>query len=60
MAELQDNGRESLVSLGEKVGLKHPSVRDCISRLVREGVMKVQANINPRKLNLHMAHPEQI
>jgi len=55
ITELQKNGRMSLVELGKKVGLRHPSVRVRLSRLVSSGVIKVQANLNLRKLRYNVA-----
>jgi len=55
IAELQKDGRLSLVELGRKVGLKHPSVRARLSKLVSSNVIKVQANLNLRKLGCNVA-----
>jgi len=55
IAELQRDGRLSLVELGRKVGLKHPSVRARLSRLVSSNVIRVQANLNLRKLGYNVA-----
>jgi len=48
---LYENGRESLVDIGKKVGLTHPSVRERLNRLTRDGVVRIQANINLGKLD---------
>lgn len=53
--ELQRDGRTSLVRLGEVVGLRHTSVRERLLKLVRRGVLKVQANLSPRALGLSLA-----
>ena len=49
---LYNDGRESLVSIGKKINLTHPSVKDRLRRLYASGLMKIQANINPRKLGI--------
>jgi len=51
---LYEDGREPLVSIGEKVNLKHPSVIARIRRLRENKVMKVQANLNLRKFGLQV------
>ncbi len=51
---LYNDGRESLVSIGKKINLTHPSVKDRLRRLYASGLMKIQANINPRKLGYHV------
>ncbi|RLG77110.1 MAG: hypothetical protein DRO14_02805 [Thermoprotei archaeon] len=55
ITELQRDGRVSLVELGRKVGLKHPSVRARLSKLISSGLIKVQANINIKKLGYSLA-----
>lgn len=55
IAELQRDGRVSLVSLGKKVGLRHPSVRERMLRLIKRGVIKIQANLNLRKMGYYAA-----
>ena len=54
IAELQKDGRVSLVELGRRVGLKHPSVRARLARLTSSNVIKVQANLNLRKLGYNV------
>ena len=49
---LYDDGRKSLVSIAEAVGLTHPSVKERLKRLIRSKLIKIQANINLSKLNL--------
>ena len=49
---LHQNGRKSLVSIAEEVGLTHPSVKERLKRLTESEIIKVQANINLQKLNL--------
>jgi len=53
--ELLRDGRVSLVELGRKVGLSHPSVKVRLSKLIKRGLIKVQANINVTKLGLNLA-----
>ena len=55
ISELQRDGRVSLVSLGRRVGLKHSSVRSRLLKLIREGLLKVTALIDYRKLGVKLA-----
>jgi len=55
IAELQRNGRTSLVALGRKVGLCHSSVRERILAMIREDIIRVQANVNLRKIGYYAA-----
>jgi len=55
IVELQEDGRMSLVALGNKVGLKHSSVRERLLRLIKERTIKVQANISLKKLGYSAA-----
>jgi len=55
IAELQKDGRVSLVELGRRIGLKHPSVRARLAKLTSSNVIKVQANLNLRKLGYNVA-----
>ncbi len=55
ISELTRDGRISLVELGRRVGLKHPSVKARIDRLVNAGLVRVQANINVFKLGFNAA-----
>ncbi len=45
------DGRLSLTKLGKRVHLRHSSVRDRLNKLVRSGLIKVQANISLEKFN---------
>lgn len=51
---LYEDGREPLVSIGEKVNLKHPSVIARIRRLIDNNLMRVQANINTKKFGFQL------
>ncbi len=47
---LYEDGRESLVSIGEQVNLTHPSVKERLKKLVDAEIIKIQANMNLKKL----------
>ncbi len=53
--ELVRDGRISLVELGRKVGLSHPSVKVRLSKLMKSGLINVQANIDVTKLGFNLA-----
>ncbi len=53
--ELQRDGRASLVKLGKKVGLSHPSVKARLSKLIESNLVRIQANINVMKLGFNIA-----
>ena len=53
--ELRRNGRVSLVKLGKAVGIRHSSVRNRLLRLIKEGYMRIEANLSLRKLGLRVA-----
>ena len=55
IGELLRDGRASLVELGRKVGLSHPSVKVRLSKLVKSGLIRIQANIDITKLGLNIA-----
>ncbi|OYT61849.1 MAG: hypothetical protein B6U69_02805 [Thermofilum sp. ex4484_15] len=55
ICELQRNGRASLVEIGNKVDLRHPSVKARLDKLIRRGLIRVQANINVAKLGYQLA-----
>mgnify|MGYP000182649076 CR=1 FL=1 len=50
--ELVENGRKSLIELGKKLKMTHAAVRARLKRLENEGYIKVQANVNPERLNI--------
>jgi len=52
---LQADGRMSLVELGRRAKLKHPSVRARLNKLINMGLVKVQANINVKRLGYNVA-----
>ncbi|HDM24251.1 hypothetical protein DRO02_05900 [archaeon] len=49
------DGRLSLTKLGEKVNLRHSSVRDRLNKLIKSGLIRVQANISLEKFNFCVA-----
>lgn len=50
IAELRADGRQSLAKLGEVVGLTGDSVRDRLTKLTTDGVIKVTCSVDPRVL----------
>ncbi len=51
---LVEDGRKSLVEIARSLGLSHVAVIKHIRRLQKEDVIKVQANVNPRRIGLHL------
>jgi Lrp/AsnC family transcriptional regulator for asnA, asnC and gidA len=50
---LKLDGRESLATIGAKIGLTGDSVKDRLDRLTAEGVIKVTCSVNPKVLGFH-------
>jgi DNA-binding Lrp family transcriptional regulator len=55
ITELQRNGRIELMKLAERINLSHPAASNRLKKLVKEGFVKVTAELNIRKLNMHLA-----
>ncbi len=53
--ELKKDGRISLVKLGKRLGMRHSSVRNRLMRLIKEGYLRIQANLGIQKLKLQVA-----
>ena len=50
--ELIKDGRKSLIELGRKLKMSHVAVGARLKRLEREKYIKIQANVNPERLNI--------
>jgi Lrp/AsnC family transcriptional regulator, regulator for asnA, asnC and gidA len=46
---LQDNGRRSNSEIARSVGVSEPTARKRIERLMQDGIIKVEAILNPRR-----------
>jgi len=49
---LSIDGRKKLVDIGRELGIRHPTVKERLNRLMSKEVLRVQANVNPEKLGL--------
>lgn len=54
IAMLQRDGRASLVKLSSKLGISHVAVKKNLESIVKSGVVKVGALINPKALGLRL------
>jgi len=54
IAELQRDGRIGLVELGKKIKLSHPGAGNRLKKLLAEDLVKVRADLNLRKLGMHL------
>ncbi|RLF19590.1 MAG: hypothetical protein DRZ82_05230 [Thermoprotei archaeon] len=54
--ELAIDGRKTLVELSKKLKVTHVAIRKRLAKLIREGCIKIQANVNIRKLNLKVLY----
>ena len=52
---LRADGRKSLTELGETLRVSHVAVSKRLDKLIKSGLLKIQALINPAKLNLRFA-----
>jgi len=55
ITRLQEDGRVTFTDLGKSVGLSHVGVRARLNRLLRDGSMKISANLGAEKLNIKTA-----
>ncbi len=51
---LYEDGRKSLVDLAKELGITHVAVRKHLTQLEKQGLMKVQAGVNPVKMGLKL------
>lgn len=51
--ELKKDGRQSLAKIGEVVGLTGDSVKDRLTKLTNDGVIKVTCSVDPRVLGFN-------
>jgi len=51
---LVENGRISLVEIAKQLGISHVAVYKHIRQLIDKDLLRVQANINPKKLGTHL------
>ncbi|RLF14965.1 MAG: Lrp/AsnC family transcriptional regulator [Thermoprotei archaeon] len=51
---LQENGRLSLTEIGRRLGVSHVAVGKRLEKLTAQGVIKVQANLGLKPLNLRL------
>ncbi|GEM_PF-2986631 len=54
LLKLQEDGRVSLVELGKSLSMTHVGVRKHLSKILQQGIAKVQAVLNVRLLGLRM------
>ncbi|MHA1132248.1 MAG: Lrp/AsnC family transcriptional regulator [Candidatus Helarchaeota archaeon] len=52
---LQENGRDSLTSLGKQLNLSHVSVQKRLKKLIEADDIQITANLNSSNLGLHYA-----
>lgn len=55
IAKLHEDGRASFTELGKSLGLSHVGARARLIRLLRDGSIKISANLSARKLNIKTA-----
>lgn len=51
---LVGNGRASLVEIARQLGISHVAVNKHIRQLVDKSIIRIQANVNPKKLRLYL------
>lgn len=51
---LVENGRTNLVKIARQLGISHVAVNKHIRQLIDKGLIRIQANINPKKLKLYL------
>lgn len=54
IAALQRNGRSTLVELASKLGLSHVAVKKNLDGVLREGLIRVGADLSPRALGIKL------
>lgn len=55
IARLQEDGRTTFTELGKSLGLSHVGARARLKRLLRDGSIKISANLSAEKLNMKTA-----
>lgn len=51
---LVENGRISLVDIAKRLGITHVAVSKHLKQMISNSVIRIQANVNPKKLKLYL------